>query len=191
MKKEKTKNIILCGVGGQGILTISRIIVIAAMKEGLRFKQAEVHGMSQRGGSVYAHLRLSGKGIFSPIIPIGGADLVLSMEPLEALRHAHFLGKKGLLVSASGKLPNIQYDEGAVLAEIKRLKGTLIDSRALAEKAGSSLSENMVLLGASAGALGLKQPHLEEAIMEAFALKKEIAETNLKAFRLGIESSAS
>jgi indolepyruvate ferredoxin oxidoreductase beta subunit len=184
------KNIILCGVGGQGILTISKIIVMAAMKEGLQFKQAEVHGMSQRGGSVYAHLRLSDKELFSPIIPVGEADLVLSMEPLEALRHAHYLCKKGLLVSASVKLPNIQYDESAVLAEIKRLKGALIDSRALAEKAGSSLSENMVLLGASAKALGLKESHLEEAITESFASKKEIAETNLKAFGLGIESSA-
>ncbi|MCX6801923.1 MAG: indolepyruvate oxidoreductase subunit beta [Candidatus Diapherotrites archaeon] len=181
------KNIILCGVGGQGILTISKIIVIAAMKEGLQFKQAEVHGMSQRGGSVYAHLHLSDKKIFSPIIPIGEADLVLSMEPLEALRHAHFLAKKGSLVSASGKLPNIQYDELAVLAEIKRLKGALVDSRALAENAGSLLSENMVLLGASAGALGLKESNLEEAIKEAFSSKKEIAETNLKAFGLGLK----
>ncbi|MEM0360505.1 MAG: indolepyruvate oxidoreductase subunit beta [Candidatus Diapherotrites archaeon] len=179
------KDIVLCGVGGQGILTISRIIVMAAQKEGFFFKQAEVHGMSQRGGSVYAHLRLSRKKIFSPIIPVGEADLVLSMEPLEALRHAHYLKKNGLLVSASKKLPNIEYDENTVLAEIKRLKGCLIDSRLLAEKAGSALSENMVLLGASVKAIGLRKELLETAIQEAFSSKKEIAETNLKAFRLG------
>ena len=183
------RNIVLCGVGGQGILTISKILVNAAMKQGLVFKQAEVHGMSQRGGSVYAHFRVSDRHIYSPIIPAGEADLVLSMEPLEALRHAHSLKKGGFLISSSVKLPNISYDEKPVIAELKRLKATLVDSKTLAINAGNPRGENMVLLGAAAEETGLGAAAIRGSIKQLFAPKGEkIIESNLEAFGLGLEA---
>lgn len=180
------KNIILCGVGGQGILTISRVLVNAALNEGLHFKQAEVHGMSQRGGSVYAHLRLSEKHIYSPTIPVGEADLVLAMEPLEALKHARFLSEKGAFISSSAKLPNIEYEEKPVLAEIKRLGGRLIDSKLLAERAGNALAQNMVLLGSASEAIGLGEKTVKDAVRGVFGGKGgKVIELNLRAFELG------
>ncbi|MEM4663029.1 MAG: indolepyruvate oxidoreductase subunit beta [Candidatus Diapherotrites archaeon] len=182
------KNIIISGVGGQGILTIARIIVSAAQKENFLFKQAEIHGMSQRGGAVYVHLRISKGKIYSPIIPEGEADLIISMEPLEALRYFSYLCVDGKIVSSIWKVPNISYDENLVINELKRLKSILIDTKTIAEKAGNSLAENMVILGASSSLLGLKKESIEKSITETFESKPTLLETNLKAFKLGAES---
>ncbi len=186
---EVKKNIVLCGVGGQGILTISKILVNAAMKEELNFKQAEVHGMSQRGGSVYAHLRLSDQPIYASIIPIGKADLVLSTEPLEALKQAKFLAAGGKFISSSSKLPNIEYDEKLILQEIERLNGKLVESKKIAIEAGNALMENIVLLGAASKAIGLSRKALKNSIREIFSSKGEkVIELNLKAFDLGLNA---
>ncbi|MEM4598964.1 MAG: indolepyruvate oxidoreductase subunit beta [Candidatus Diapherotrites archaeon] len=182
------KNIIIGGVGGQGILTIARIIVSAAQKEGLSFKQAEIHGMSQRGGAVYVHLRLSNSKIYAPIIPEGEAELIISMEPLEALRYVSYLRSDGIIVSSVWKVPNISYDENLVTDELKRLKAILVDTKGIAQTAGNALAENMAILGASSSFLGLKKENLEKSIVEAFSSKPTLLETNLKAFKLGAES---
>ncbi|MCX8190170.1 MAG: indolepyruvate oxidoreductase subunit beta [Candidatus Diapherotrites archaeon] len=183
------KNIIICGVGGQGILTIARIIVSAAQKEGLSFKQAEIHGMSQRGGAVYVHLRISKGKIYSPIIPEGYADLILSMEPLEALRYLKYLKKNGKIISSIWKLPNISYDEKVVVSELKRLKAILVDLKGIAQKTGNPLAENMALLGSASSYLGLKEENLKDCIRETFISKATLMESNLKAFELGNKST--
>lgn len=101
------KNIIIAGVGGQGILTIASIIDLAAMNLGLNLKQAEVHGMSQRGGAVESHLRISSKEIYSDLIPLGKADLILSIEPMESLRYLPFLSPEGIIVTTTEPYENI------------------------------------------------------------------------------------
>ncbi len=134
------QDIILAGVGGQGILSIAYVIDNAALKAGLNFKQAEVHGMAQRGGAVQSHLRLSDEPVFSELIPRGAADLILSVEPLEALRYIDYLAPEGRIVTSRAPLVNIpDYPElDEVLAEIRSLgNAVIIDTEALAKEAGS------------------------------------------------------
>jgi indolepyruvate ferredoxin oxidoreductase beta subunit len=187
------KNIILAGVGGQGILTIAAIIDHAAMTEGLKVKQAEVHGMSQRGGAVQSHLRISDTEIFSDLIPLGKADIILSVEPMESLRYLPYLASNGTIVSAIQPFENIpnypNLDE--ILATIKKTGNSiLVDSAALACEAGNLKSSNMVLLGAASPYIGIAKEKLESSIEQLFSRKgKELADINLKAFRIGLESS--
>ena len=183
------KDIIIAGVGGQGILTIAAIIDLAAMELGLQVKQAEVHGMSQRGGAVESHLRISSEAIWSDLIPLGKADLILSLEPMEALRHLHFLSPKGLIITATepqGEIagyPSVDALHSAITATGSHL---LVDATTLARDAGSSKSSNLVMLGAAAPYLGIESKVLEKAITAYFAKKGEnIVATNLRAFRLG------
>ena len=183
------KDIIIAGVGGQGILTIAAIIDLAAMQLGLQVKQAEVHGMSQRGGAVESHLRISSETIWSDLIPLGRADLILSLEPMEALRHLPFLSAEGFIVTATepqgdiAGYPSVTALNKAIAAAAPSL---LVDAKTLAVAAGSSRSSNLVMLGAAAPCLGVDQNKLEKAITTFFAPKGEdIVATNLKAFRLG------
>lgn len=183
------KDIIIAGVGGQGILTIAAIIDLAAMELGLQVKQAEVHGMSQRGGAVESHLRISSDAIWSDLIPLGKADLILSLEPMEALRHLPFLSPKGLIITATepqGEIvgyPSVDALHSAITATGLHL---LVDATTLARDAGSSKSSNLVMLGAAAPYLGIESKMLEKAITAYFAKKGEnIVATNLRAFRLG------
>lgn len=183
------KDIIIAGVGGQGILTIAAIIDLAAMELGLQVKQAEVHGMSQRGGAVESHLRISSEAIWSDLIPLGKADLILSLEPMEALRHLPFLSPKGLIITATepqGEIagyPSLDALHSAITATVFHL---LVDATTLAKDAGSSKSSNLVMLGAAAPYLGIGNKVLEKAITTYFAKKGEnIVATNLRAFRLG------
>lgn len=183
-------DIILCGVGGQGILSIATVIGEAATKAGLQLKQAEVHGMSQRGGDVQSHLRLSTDTIWSDLIPSGGADLIISMEPMEALRYLPWLSPSGRIVTASAPLVNIpDYpDIDAIKGELEGLGcATLVDIDALAREAGAPRSSNMALLGAAASRLGIIAPQaLLDAIKTVFSSKGEaIVESNIKAFELG------
>lgn len=187
------KDIIIAGVGGQGILTIAAIIDLAAMELGLQVKQAEVHGMSQRGGAVESHLRISSEAIWSDLIPLGKADLILSLEPMEALRHLPFLSPKGLIITATepqGEIagyPSVEALHTAITATGFHL---LVDATTLARDAGSSKSSNLVMLGAAAPYLGIESKMLEKAITTYFANKGEsIVATNLKAFRLGSEQN--
>ena len=116
-------DIILCGVGGQGILSIATIIGEAAMKENLYIKQAEVHGMSQRGGDVQSNLRISSNPINSDLIALGGADVIISMEPMEAVRYLPFLNKNGWIITSSAPFVNIPNypDMETIKADYKKL----------------------------------------------------------------------
>ena len=184
------KDIMLAGVGGQGILTIATIIGTAALAEGLELKQAEVHGMSQRGGDVQSHMRLSSKNIASDLIPEGKADIVISVEPMESLRYVHMLHQeKGWLVTSMNPFNNVSnYPElEDVLKDIWKLpRYVTIDAEKVAKEQGSIKAANIVVLGAATPYLDIKFESLEEAIRTVFARKGEdMVKLNLKALRAG------
>jgi len=185
----RKQDIILAGVGGQGILSIAFVVDNAALKEGLNVKQAEVHGMAQRGGAVQSHLRLSSGRIWSDLIPRGGADMILSVEPLEALRYLDFLKPGGRIVSSANPFVNIpDYpNKDEVLAKIKAIPGSVIvDAEKLAKDAGNSRAQNTVILGAASRHLILAEETLKEFVKVLFQKRGErILEANLKAFDLG------
>ena len=186
------KNIIISGVGGQGILTIASIIDLAAMNLGLKLKQAEVHGMSQRGGAVESHLRISSKEIYSDLIPLGKADLILSIEPMESLRHLPFLSPDGVIVTATEPYENINnYPEQEELLNcIKNSASSiLVEAKTIAKIAGSSKVYNIALMGAASLFICIDSEELEKAIEIFFERKGDkIVAMNLKAFRLGKEN---
>jgi len=188
MKDMKT-DIILCGVGGQGILSIATIIGEAAMNENLYIKQAEVHGMSQRGGDVQSNLRISSQPISSDLIPLGMADVIISMEPMEALRYLPFLSKTGWIITSSTPFVNIpNYPDLDVikgdLAKIDNL--IMLDIEQAAKDNGVPRSANVILLGAAQKALGIEYGKLEEAVRRVFARKGDaVVEANVKALAIG------
>ena len=186
-------DIILCGVGGQGILSIATVIGQAATQAGIYLKQAEVHGMSQRGGDVQSNLRLGDERIWSDLIPLSGADLVISMEPMEALRYLPYLAQDGVVISASAPFVNIpDYpDKDALFSELSSLPhSVVVDIDALAREAGSARSANMVLLGAASSHIGILSPEqIREAIATVFARKGEdVVNANVAAFNLGLSA---
>ena len=185
------QDIILAGVGGQGILSIATVIGSAALEQGLYIKQAEVHGMSQRGGDVQSHLRLSTDPIHSDLIPHGGADLIVSLEPMEALRYLPYLSPEGWIVTNSVPFQNIpNYPEvDQVLEALRKLpRVIIIDADATAKEVMSARSANMVLLGATSSVMGLLDPDkLRDGIRRIFARKGDaIVDANLKAFDAGL-----
>lgn len=184
-------DIILSGVGGQGILSIAAAIGEAALKEGLYMKQAEVHGMSQRGGDVQSNLRLSDQPIASDLIPLGHANLIISLEPMESLRYLPYLNKEGWLVTNSQPFINIpNYPEiEKVNAELDKLPHKVVlDVEAIAKEAGSVRAANIVMLGAATPFLGLEYEKIEEGVRSIFARKgEEIVAMNLKALKAGYE----
>lgn len=184
-------DIILSGVGGQGILSIAAVIGQAALEEGLYMKQAEVHGMSQRGGDVQSNLRLSDKPIASDLIPLGQADLIISLEPMESLRYLPYLKKDGWLVTNSQPFINIpNYPE---IEKVNEALGTLpnkvvLDVEAIAKDAGSARASNIVMLGAAAPFIGIEFDKIAEGVKSIFARKgEEIVNLNLKALNAGYE----
>ncbi len=183
------RDVILAGVGGQGVLSIATIIAKSAVAQGLRVRQSEVHGMSQRGGSVLAHLRLSDGPIAGDLVPRGGADLIIAMEPLEALRYASWLAPQGALVSAAESLVNIpNYPElSTILDAIRRFPlSRIVETQALAQKAGLARSVNMVMIGAASPFLPIPAELLEGTICDLFATKDpSVIDANRRAFRLG------
>ncbi len=187
-------DIILAGVGGQGVLSLSAIIAWSAMREGLHVKQSEVHGMAQRGGAVLANLRLSDAEVMSDLIPLGSASLVLSMEPLESLRYLKYLSPNGTVVTSTNPVVNIpDYpDLGHLLARIHDLpKAILVDSEHLAKQAGTARAANMVIAGAASGLLPVKVETMEHFIETQFARKGgNVVRQNLAAFRAGREVAA-
>ena len=186
-----TNNIILSGVGGQGILSIAAVIGLSAVTCDLFIKQSEVHGMSQRGGDVQSHLRISDNPVHSDLIPLGEADIIVSVEPMEALRYLPWLSGKGWLVTNSHPFVNIpDYpDIEAILAEIRKVDNHIIvDADKIAGECGSRRSSNMVILGAASPFIDLSPETIELAIGKLFGRKGEgIVEMNLKAFRSGRE----
>lgn len=184
-------DIILCGVGGQGILSIATIIGEAAMKENLYIKQAEVHGMSQRGGDVQSNLRISSSPINSDLIPRGSADVIISMEPMEALRYLPFLSKNGWIITSSAPFVNIPNypDIETIKSDLGKLPNVIVlDIEQKAKEAGIPRSANVILLGAAQRALGIEYDKLEDAIRRVFGHKGEaVVDANIKALAIGRE----
>ena len=184
-----TNNIILAGVGGQGILSIAAAIGMAALQGNLHIKQSEVHGMSQRGGAVQSHLRVSDKPIASDLIPQGKADIILSVEPMESLRYVPYLSENGWIVTNTNPFVNIEnYPElETVLAQIKTRKNHIaIDADKIAKEIKSARSSNIVMLGAASPFMDIPFEHLENGIREFFGRKgEEVVNVNLEALRLG------
>ncbi|WP_324721387.1 indolepyruvate oxidoreductase subunit beta [Salinimicrobium sp. HB62] len=182
-------NIILSGVGGQGILTIAAVLDTAALNENLFIKQSEVHGMSQRGGAVQSHVRISDKEIFSDLIPEGKADLILSVEPMELLRYLPFLKQDGWLITDSETFQNTSNypDKDDLFKEIGKYPNHIIvDATQIAKKIGNSRIANMVLLGAASSIIPLSESSMIEAIRRLFQHKSEkIIRLNLEAFNEG------
>ncbi len=187
-------DLILAGVGGQGILTIAAIVGEAAVRRGLHVKQSEVHGMAQRGGAVVAHLRVASGTIYSDLIAPGSADVVLAVEPMEALRQLPALRAGGVLLANSQPVRNLpDYpDLEALLGYLRGLPRSLvIDADGLAREAGSARAMNMVMLGALSPFLDLPETALTEAVAEAFARKGgEVVAANLRAFAAGRAAAA-
>lgn len=184
-------DIVLAGVGGQGILSIATILGAAALKENLYIKQAEVHGMSQRGGDVQSNLRISSEPINSDLIPEGGADLIVSLEPMESLRYIPFLSTNGWIVTNTAPFVNIPN-----YPEMEKVTGALdacpnvvaFNMDDMAKEVASPRTSNMVLLGAAAPFLGIEIEKIEDGINIIFGAKGEsIVEMNIKAFRAGLE----
>lgn len=187
-------DILLAGVGGQGVLTAAALIAGAAVREGHVVKQSEVHGMAQRGGSVSAHLRIADEPIWSDLIPRGRAHLLVSAEPLEALRYLEHLAPDGAVVSDSEPVHNIP-----VYPDLDRLRGALlsrgrvvlVDAGRLAREAGLPQAQAVVLTGAAAAFLPLRPEAIEEQLRAVFELRSpRVLEANLRAFRAGREAAA-
>lgn len=183
------KDIILAGVGGQGILSIATIIGEAALHQGLKIKQAEVHGMSQRGGDVQSNLRISSDPILSDLIPLKGADIIISLEPMEALRYMPYLAPDGWIVTNSVPFVNIpNYPElDNVMAELSKVKNlVMLDVDTIAKDCGNARAANMVLLGAASPFLGMDAKNIEDGIERIFGRKgADVVELNIKALRAG------
>jgi indolepyruvate ferredoxin oxidoreductase beta subunit len=182
-------DIILSGVGGQGIISIAATIGLAAVANNLYLKQSEVHGMSQRGGDVQSHLRLSDKPVASDLIPHGKADIIISVEPMESLRYLPWLSSEGWIVTNSSPYINIpDYPPvESILDEIKKIKNNIIiDADQVAKEAGSVRAGNIVILGAASPFIEMPYPSLENALKQLFGPKgEEIVSINLKALKAG------
>ena len=189
-----TKNIMIVGVGGQGTLLASKMLGYVLLKQGYDVKVSEVHGMSQRGGDVQSNLRISTERIWSDLIPKGECDLILSLEPMEALRYLPWLSKGGWIVTNSTPFVNIPNYPPVeeITAELQEIGNVItLDCDEIAKQTGSPRSANMVLLGASAAVLEILDPEkLREGITNVFSRKGEkIVEMNIAAFNAGLEVS--
>jgi indolepyruvate ferredoxin oxidoreductase beta subunit len=183
------RDIILAGVGGQGILSIATTIGTAALNAGLHLKQAEVHGMSQRGGDVSSNLRIADHEIASDLIPFGQADLIISVEPMESLRYLPLLSQEGWLITNTKPFINIpNYPEmDKLMAEIELLSNHIaLDADEIAKNLGSVKSANMVILGAASPFLEIDYSELQDAVKRIFSRKgEEIVNLNLAALKAG------
>jgi indolepyruvate ferredoxin oxidoreductase beta subunit len=188
------KDIILAGVGGQGILSIAAVIDYAALSLGYKVKQAEVHGMSQRGGAVQSHLRISDKEIYSDLIGLSGADLIIAVEPMESLRYIPFLADDGWVVTSRECYKNIANypDDEKIYQQIDLLpRKVIVDADKLAREAGSAKASNIVMLGVATPFLGMTVDKLRKAVEAIFADKgQKIIDINLRAFEAGFACSS-
>ena len=184
-------DIIIAGVGGQGILSIATVIGLAAVNRQLNMKQSEVHGMSQRGGAVYSHLRLNDQPIASDLIPLGKADLVLSVEPMEALRYIPYLSPDGWIVTNTNPFINIgNYPDREILMdELNVLPNCVtLDADALAAECGNTKASNMVMLGAAVPFINMNVEEMEKAICAIFERKGDaVVATNIRALMAGYD----
>jgi indolepyruvate ferredoxin oxidoreductase beta subunit len=182
-------DIILCGVGGQGILSISAAISMAALEGKFFLKQSEVHGMSQRGGAVQSHLRISSENVSSDLIPLGMADLIISMEPMEALRYLPWLSPEGWLITNSEPFINIDSypDTELIYIEIRKVPNhVLINADVIASNSGKKIGSNMVILGAASNYIPFSDELLISGIRKIFSRKgEEMINSNIIAFKEG------
>lgn len=190
-KKEKITNILVCGVGGQGVILLSDLLAEIAMNEGLDVKKSEVHGMAQRGGSVTSHIRFGPK-VYSPLIAEGTADFIISLEKLEAVRYLHFLAPKGILLTDNlivEPLPVIIGLQAMPKDINERIKNRvkkyyLIDAFAEAKKLGNSRVQNMIMLGAFSNFLDFTPDTYHQAIRKN--AKAKFVDINIRAFETGV-----
>lgn len=184
-------DLVIAGVGGQGIVSIATAIGFAAVEAGLFLKQSEVHGMSQRGGDVSSNLRLSDREIYSDLIPKGKADMIISVEPMESLRYLPMLSPEGWLITNTKPYVNIPNypDLDKLIAEIKKFpRHIAIDADGIAKELCSEKSANMVILGAASPFINMPFEKLENAIRAIFSKKgDDIVNTNLQCLRAGRE----
>jgi len=184
-------DIVLAGVGGQGILSIATVLGFAALENNLFLKQAETHGMSQRGGAVQSYLRLSDQPVYSDLIPYGKADLILSVEPMESLRYLPYLSPEGYVVTNTTPYMNIvNYPEiETIMGEIRKLpRFVAIDAEAIAKEIGNPKTSNMVMLGAATPFIDIALESIEQGIRQIFVRKGEVmVSLNLKALHAGRE----
>ncbi|UUX91355.1 indolepyruvate oxidoreductase subunit beta [Methanoplanus endosymbiosus] len=186
-------DLLIVGVGGQGTVLASNIIGESCLIEKRSVRSAETHGMAQRGGSVETHIRIDGK--YGSLISPGTADLIISFDLLEALRYSHFLKKGGKIISSSGIIvPVSAFQQNLEIPTpeelIERMSGfdlTVIDAEKIAGEAGSLLSQNVVMLGASASALPLKVESMTEAVQSLVPPKT--VEINTRAFEYGFKAA--
>ena len=182
-------DVILAGVGGQGVLSVASIIAHAALSEGFEVRQSEVHGMAQRGGAVLSHMRIAKGKIAGDLVPKGGADMIIAVEPLESLRYVSYLKATGILVTAADPYTNIPNYPNIeeIHSSIKRLSHwRIVEAAALAKEAGLAKAANTVMIGAASCFLPLNPQILEKTIADVFSKKDAAAaQANVKAFKLG------
>ncbi|MEG0855201.1 MAG: indolepyruvate oxidoreductase subunit beta [Terrisporobacter sp.] len=187
-----TKSIMLVGVGGQGTILASKLLTIGLMEAGYDVKMSEIHGMSQRGGSVSSQVRYSEEGVYSPVIEIGGADMIVSFEKMEALRYLKYLKPKGKIVANNYRLNSVstlvgkfEYKEDEIDAELKKLNATVIDAAKKAEELGNAKVMNVILLGSLVKSMSLENINWEDIIRKN--VKEKFIDLNLNAFKEGIK----
>lgn len=183
-------DIIFAGVGGQGIVSIATMLAEAAVADGLYAKQNEVHGMAQRGGAVYCHVRVSDRPIWADIIPKGAADFIVATEPMEALRYIEYLKPNGAIITSNQPVKNIPYpDESKVMHEILAHRCLIFDTAAIANELSNPKAANITVLGALVKQLGILKDEVESLIKKRFAMKGEaVISANLKAFQIGMSA---
>lgn len=187
------KSIMLVGVGGQGTILASKLLTTGLMEAGYDVKMSEIHGMSQRGGDVSSHVRYGDEKVQSPVIEIGGADILVSFELMEALRSLQYLKPSGKVVVNNYKIPSapilsgkVDYPEG-ILETLKASANTMVINAAeIAEKIGNPKTMNVVLLGALIKAMKLTEIDWEKIIKEN--VKPRFVEDNIKALKAGMDA---
>ena len=190
-----TKNILLTGVGGQGTILAAKMLTIGLMESGYDVKMSEIHGMSQRGGSVTSQVRYSEGQVGSPVIEKGTADIIVSFEKMEALRNLDYLRPEGTVVVNSVEIPSMTVLTGAedyapdVIDEIKKAVKSVIvmDASAMAEELGNVKAANVILLGALVRSMGLE--HIDWAQIIRSNVKAKFVDLNLKAFEVGLNAA--
>ena len=186
-----TKSIILVGVGGQGTILASKLLTTGLMNAGYDVKMSEIHGMSQRGGSVSSQVRY-GEEVYSPVIEIGGADILVSFEKMEALRWLEYLKPSGKIIVNNYRIDSIPvltgkaiYKEKEIEDELNRLNATIINAADKADEMGNSKVMNIILLGALVKSMELEHIDWESIIREN--VKEKFVDINLKAFKNGMD----
>ena len=182
------KDILIAGVGGQGILSVAFVLDNAVMEAGLNFKQTEVHGMAQRGGGVVSHVRISDGPIYSDVIPVGQAEIILGIEPLEALRYTDFLKPDGLILTNSHPFINIDNypDLDKVTAAVQAYSHVIVNATEIAKALGNVNAQNVVLLGALSNYMPIDPEIMIKWVKALFQAKGDkVVELNVNAFTQG------